>query len=380
MDILSFASSYRVATALLQTIPQAVFTLADGLDGATAISRLQALTFVDKRATATAQTLDFVAQRLLTPAQGRRVGAQALVVVLVGSESQDSMDALQQSVQELHATGARVLVVGTNDTAQQSMEMQLIASSAADVYNLETMETLAAANYSLGQQVLAPIICRETQPSSSVGAASSSVGAVLSTGIGAASSSFVGLLSSSLAVPPSSAVFGSAPLPSAAPSSVGVSAGASSIGVPASSGVGGVSSSGVVGVPSSIALGASSSVVVGVPSSVAGSSSSSSTTVVQAGPSSSVGAVLSSVGGAASSSVGSGVSSVGGVPSSSGVQASPTPGPGPEPPTYCAPFKQQDVVFVLSASGQTGQSVFQRFVNVAASMITLLPAGTSTVR
>lgn len=349
-----------MATALLQTIPQAVFTLADGLDGATAISRLQALAFVDKRATATAQTLDFVAQRLLTPAQGRRVGAQALVVVLVGSESQDSMDALQQSVQELHATGARVLVVGTNDTAQQSLEMQLIASSAADVYGLEAMETLAAANYSLGQQVLAPIICREAQPSSSVGGASS-------TGIGAASSSFVGLPSSSLALPPSSsAVFGSAPLPSAAASSsVGASVGASSIGVPASSVVGGVSSSGVAGV--------SSSGVAGVPSSVVGGGSSSSSTAVQAGPSSSVGAVPSSVGSGVSSSVG-------GVPSSSGVQASPTPGPGPEPPTYCAPFKQQDVVFVLSASGQTGQSVFQRFVNVAASMITLLPAGTSTVR
>ena len=140
---------------LLQTIPQAVFTLADGLDAATATSRLQSLVFVDKKATATAQTLDFVAQRLLTPAQGRRMSAQALVVVMVGSESQDSMDALQQSVQELHSTGARVLVVGTSDTAQQSMEMELIASSATDVYQLSTMEALAAGNYSLGQQVLA---------------------------------------------------------------------------------------------------------------------------------------------------------------------------------------------------------------------------------
>ena len=69
---LPFLMYCSVAAALLQTIPKALFQLGQQLDSAFAAGVLDGLVFVDHRATATSQTLDFVTQYMLTPLQGRR--------------------------------------------------------------------------------------------------------------------------------------------------------------------------------------------------------------------------------------------------------------------------------------------------------------------
>ena len=98
--------AFRIAAALLQTIPKALFQLGQQLDSSFAAGVLDGLVFVDHRATATAQTLAFVRQRMLTPLQGRRPGAETLVVVMLGSESQDGLANVQQAAADLHGTGA----------------------------------------------------------------------------------------------------------------------------------------------------------------------------------------------------------------------------------------------------------------------------------
>lgn len=276
---------------MLQTIPEAVFTLGEQLDAAAAMQRLQSLAFVDRRATATAQTLDFVAQRVLSAALGRRSAVPAVVVIMAGSESQDTAEALQQAVSGLHGTGARVIVVGTASTTQEITEMELMASSASDVYEVGQLEGLVSLNASLlGQQLFAPFVCNGTQP-----VASSSAAPV--------ASSSTPLVS----VQPSSSVFVEPSFDSALP----------------------VSTSSSVGELSTIGTAPSSSVIATTTPPTTTAPTTTSTFPL---------------------------------------------------PTYCSPFQTQDVVFVVSASGQTGADVFARFINLGVSMIQQLPGGTATTR
>ena len=67
-------------------------------------------------------------------------------------------------------------------------------------------------------------------------------------------------------------------------------------------------------------------------------------------------------------------------PSSTLISTStPVAHPSPTPLTYCS-FLTTDVVFVISASGSTGGAIFDRFVSMAEHIISLLPAGTGSVR
>ncbi len=266
----------RVAVVTLETIPRAVVSLSENLDIAAAYARIQDMQYPPDRATATSQTLDFVTTQVLSQ---RRSNALSLVVAMIGSESQNALNEIEQAAATLHSTGARVMVVGTRGSAVQDKEMAAIATSSADLHYLDTMEALVLSSQ-LGPSLFGPIVCNGTFSSSSSSRTIASSSRTI-----ASSSSRLGVSSTML-----NTVF---PTPSP--------------------------------------------------------TRSSSPTIA---PSSSV---RSSVG------------------------ASTSLGPGGLP-TYCNPYVQQDIVFVLSASGQTGAGVFQQFKDLAMSMIDMVPAGTDAVR
>jgi hypothetical protein len=201
-----------------------------------------------------------VANRLLNAQQGRRTNANALVIVMIGSESQDTDDELLASAEQLRSLGAQVVTVGTNDTAAVSHQMDVLAGSSRNVFTLEDMKTRAGNLSAFQNSVLASFVCNST----------------------------------------------------------------SNIFIPTSS------------------------------SSIAGAQSSVPSTTTQP----------SSLAVAPSSSTSLAVA----LPSTSTAGAVPTPLPTftPfQPLTYCSQFAPTDIVFVISASGQTGATVFAQFVNLA---------------
>ena len=60
-----------------------------------------------------------------------------------------------------------------------------------------------------------------------------------------------------------------------------------------------------------------------------------------------------------------------------------TPAPTSTPialPFYCFPANEFDIIFLISASGQTGANTFYSFTNLAANLISALPMGTDCMR
>ena len=319
---------------------------------------LHNLAYPDRRATATGQTLEFVADRMLSPIQGRRSDAVPLVVVFLGAEAQDGMAAVQAGAAALRAQGARVIVVGpgASISSQLEDEMLTIASTPSDVYDLDTLETLAAQGVNVfTSQFMSGLFCAAVSssavvlpvPSSSqvgVGASSTQGGLVSLTAISQVSQ--IGRSSTVLftQTPSPSAVFGSSSTVGAGVSSPGVSlfspAPLTSLG-----------GSGVLSAASS--LGASNTVEASAPPSPA--------------PSSSLGGSVAP----------SAITSIGGSmqPTAATSLVSPTATPVPQPvPPYCQAFVPTDVVVVLSASGKTGQALFDRFRSLSMALIRQLPA------
>ena len=121
--------------ALLETIPKAVINLNQNLDSITAADILRGLVYQPYLATATASSLSFVQNKMLSVLAGRRPNAQALVFAMLGAESQESFAAVNASASSLHATGTDVIVIGTNSTPQLQLEMDTIATAISDVYS-----------------------------------------------------------------------------------------------------------------------------------------------------------------------------------------------------------------------------------------------------
>jgi hypothetical protein len=128
---------------------------------------LSQLTYPQFKATATATTLTFVAERMLTPLQGRRVGAETLVVTMLGAPSQEGLAAVQEAGAGLRQLGARVLVVSPPSASIAfEQEVLAIASSPADVFVLETFESLYG-TVSFQSLFLEPFFCLAAPLSSS---------------------------------------------------------------------------------------------------------------------------------------------------------------------------------------------------------------------
>jgi hypothetical protein len=290
-------------------VPRAIFQLGQQLDSAFATQALSQLLYTDFKATATATTLTFVTERMLTPLQGRRVGAETLVVAMLGAPSQEGLAAVQEAGAGLRQLGARVLAVGpASNIVGLEDEMLAVASDPSNNYALETLETLALNASYLQELFLRPFVC--TQASQ--------------------------VPSSTIAVPAST----------------------SSFIAPASS------------FPVSSVSQLSSGMFTATPSPTKSFSSFHEAPSIIASPSSFV-ALSSFLSTAPSSSVASTFLAA----------PSPTPSPTPWPtPNYCPTFVTYDVVFVISMSGKTGPDVFQRFINLAASIIHEFPIANSDSR
>jgi hypothetical protein len=323
----------RIGATLLQTIPEPVFQLGQQLSSAFAASVLEGLAYPPLRATATGQTLEFVAERMLTPLAGRRGDAAPLVVVMLGAESQESPGAVDQAGQLLRATGARVIVVGPGASVSSRLEdeMLAIANTPTDIFDLDTIEALVAqGETALQQQFLSGLVCEQTASSSVF--PSASIGLTASLPPMPSSSLF---FSPSLPAPQSTTqLFTPTPTPSPSATLLQTSL---------------AQSPSIVSVSSSVLQQASSSLFF---------SPTLSSSLSLAFPSSSALDFVSS--------------SVVATPLPTPPPPLPTPTPIPLP-NYCETFVPIDVVFVLSASGRTGQATFDRFRNLAAAMMHMLP-------
>ena len=168
--ILSFVSIsrhiylHRLAAVLLKTLPSTVFNLGQNLDSNQAVLALQAVTIPSYQATATAETLDYVTNHILITAAGRRSNAQPVVIVMLGSESQNTQTEIQQSAASLQATGADVIVIGTNNSATLSLEMSIIASSPQNIYTLDQIQNMLGNKTAFETEFLSNWICVQATP------------------------------------------------------------------------------------------------------------------------------------------------------------------------------------------------------------------------
>ena len=164
-------SQNRIGAILLETIPSVVFQLGQNLNSIDANSELAGLQYVNYLATATGRTLDVVTNSMLTSVEGHRSNAQPIVLAMLGSKSQESVNTVNISAQSLHSLGAKVIVVenGMAGNALFEEEAIMIASQPSDIYSLGVLETALQQGQSMFEaDFMQQYFCSQAPPSTSI--------------------------------------------------------------------------------------------------------------------------------------------------------------------------------------------------------------------